>query len=167
MRKNGRKTKLAYSFLEVFLVLSIFSVLLGVIFVFPIKVLNRMNFVQSSDNFITLYEKISPFIQQALRITLKDNATLELKLHTDQILRIEFISKQYVRRKNVVGCCLPNGVRMEWDCANNTLKWQKLIPNATYDNLKFLKVIFFNSKNKILEQFVFSCYAMHGNGYEE
>lgn len=167
MRKNGRKTKLAYSFLEVFLVLSIFSVLLGVIFVFPIKVLNRMNSVQTSDNFITLYEKISHYIQQALSITLKDNTVLELKLHANQILRIEFISKQYARRKNTVGCYLPNGVRMEWYYERNVHEWQKLLLNETYDNLKFLKVIFFNSKNKVLEQFVFSCYAMHGNGYEE
>ena len=167
MRKNGRKTKLAYSFLEVFLVLSIFSVLLGVVFSLPVKILNRMNFVQSSDNFITLYEKISPCIQQALSITLKDNTVLELKLHTDQILRIEFTSKKYARRKNTVGCYLPNGVRMEWYYERNIHEWQKLLLNETYDNLKFLKVIFFNSKNKILEQFVFSCYAMHGNGYEE
>ena len=167
MRKNGRKTKLAYSFLEIFLSLSIFSVLLGIVFTFPAKLLKRMNFVQSSDNFITLYEKISPYIQQALSITLKDNAMLELKLHTNSKVNVAFVDKKCERKPNIVVCYLPMEVRMEWYYEWNLSGWQKLLPNETYDNLKFLKVIFFNSKNKILEQFVFSCYVMREDRHGE
>ena len=166
MRKKGRKNKLAYSFLEIFLSLSIFSVLLSIAFAFPVKILSGINSVQQQqDNFIDLYEKISPYIQRTLNITLRDRM-LVLKLcagSKEKTLSVAFVDKKCERRRNVVVCCLPVGVYMEWYCWREDSEWGKLIPNKTYTNLRFLKVVFTNAKGKILEQFVFSCYAMSGN----
>lgn len=167
MRKNGRKNKLAYSFLEVFLSLSIFCVLLGIVFAFPVKVLNKINSVQrQQEDFMGFYEKVSLYMQKATSVSLNDGM-LTLRLHSGpkaKTLNVLFADKKRERKRNVMDCCLPVGVRMEWyyeDGENS--EWKKLLFNETYTDLRFLKVIFFNANGKVLEQFVFSCYAMRGN----
>lgn len=163
MREIGRKNKSAYSFLEIFLSLSVLGVLLGIVFSFPVKVLKEISFVQrQQDTFIELYEEVSRYIQKASSITLKDNAVdFRLCLGSKvKILSVAFVNEKREVSRNAIRCYLPGGIRTEWYCWSESSGWEKLLINETRTGSRFLKVIFLNSKHKIVEQFVFSCYAM-------
>ena len=164
MRKNGRKSNLAYTFLEVFLVLSIFGVLLALVLSFPIKRLSEVNSMQYQQVcFIEFYEKCSSVLRKALRISFEvDALNLTLRDSKNNRLRLVFVHnvKNSERRGTQIYCMLPVGIRTEWYGTSEASEWEKLIPKKEYTNLRFLKVVLKNTKDEILEQFIFSCYTM-------
>lgn len=171
MRKNGRKNGLAYTFLEVFLVLSIFGVLLGLVLSSPIKRLKEANAMQYQQAcLMEFYEKCSSVLRKALKVSFDADAlNLTFKDPKNNRLRLIFAHniKNPKGRGKQIYCVLPVGTRMEWYGVSDVPEWENLVFDKNYTNLKFLKVVLKNTTNEILEQFIFTCYGMRENTESE
>jgi|GEM_PF-3661429 len=162
MRKNGRKIREGYTFLEIFLSLSILGILLGLISYFPVKRLNQVHFrQQKQDCLIDLYEKISPFIQKALAIRLTEEG-LKLQLSDEEKRYVRIFNDKHKHKKDILDSFISGLVSIEWFYWDNAGRaWLDLEIDHDYTNVRFLKLILRGKRNKIMEAFVFSCCGMN------
>ena len=161
MRKNGRKIRKGYTFLEIFLSLSILGIFLGLISYFPTKRLNQAHFrQQKQDCLIGLYEKISPFIQKALAIRLTKEG-LKLQLSDAEKRYIRILDDKHKHKEDILDGFISGLVSVEWFYWDNVSQaWLALEIDHDYTNVRFLKLILRGKRNKIMEAFVFSCCGM-------
>ena len=158
MRNFRRKNALGYTFLEVFLSLSIFGLILVACFTFFSKKTNQM--LGRQDELLSIYEKLSPCIQKALRVRLSENRIC-FRLNGkngDEWREVGFFSQKTKRKCHMLDFFVPKITCVDWLYLDDD-KWERLKKGQIYNNISFLKLVL-RDEIDVLEQFVFACHGM-------
>ena len=159
MRKNKRKDDFGYTFLEVFLSLSILGLFLGLLFAFPLKSLNCG--IEKRNELISVYRKLVPYIQKSLGVRLTEEG-LWIKINNstenNQWRCIRFFYRTYTGKRNVLDFLIKKNVQVKWLYEDEKSALVALEIGKMYENIRFLKLVFMG-EYEVLEQFVFACFA--------
>ena len=158
MRNFRRKNTWGYTFLEVFLSLSIVGLILGVCFTFSLKKTNRM--LGRQDELLSIYEKLSPCLQKAVEVRLSENGIgFRLKeKDVDGWREVIFFSQKTKQKNHMLNFFVPKVAYVDWLYLDDN-KWERLEKGRSYNNIGFLKLILRDSIG-VLEQFVFACHGL-------